>query len=136
MAEALSAQTLVTRALQDLGVYESTETLSAEDLAHGRVVLNELMGDWSRQGLMVCEMEFADASTTYSFPDGYNRAIRLNLAVELAAAYRATPTPEMRINARDAVNKLKRANWAPQEMSIDAALTGGVSGAYDIYSDS
>lgn len=135
MAESVTATELVSRALLKLRVYEATETLSAEDLAHGLVVLNEMLGDWSRQGLVVCADEFADATTAYTYPDGYNRALRLNLAVELAADYGAAPTPELLKDSKDALNKIKRANWQIREMSVDAALTGQASTGYDILSD-
>lgn len=53
---------------------------------------------------------FADQTTSYSFPPGYNRAIRANLALELAGEYSATPSAALVRMAEDGLTLVKRAN--------------------------
>ena len=71
--------------------------------------------------------EFADlTATTYTFPPGYERAIRFNLAVELAAEYPGSiVTPTVERIATTSLGSVKRANWREMSVPIDPALTGG-----------
>lgn len=66
---------------------------------------------------------------TISVPKGYLRAMRYNLALELAPEYGKTP-PEIVVNiAIQALSDIKRANFKPTYMSCDAALLSRGSGA-------
>jgi hypothetical protein len=80
--------------------------------------------------------EFADLTTDYTFPPGVRRFYRFGLACELWADYAQVADigwlQAQRDEARAAV---KRANVRLEEMPIDAALTGGPGGIYNIYSD-
>jgi len=78
--------------------------------------------------------EFPDMGTVFSFPPGYARALRYNLAVELAPEYGIAAPEEVRRNATHSLANIKRANNAPIEAQFDAALVG-VRGRYNIYSD-
>ena len=67
--------------------------------------------------------EFADLSTAYTFPPGYERAIRSNLAVELAPFYGIPVSPDLRNQASSAMLRIKRANVRIREVPIDPSLT-------------
>ena len=67
--------------------------------------------------------EFADLSTAYTFPPGYERAIRSNLAVELAPFYGIPVSPDLRQQASSAMLRIKRANVRMREVPIDPSLT-------------
>lgn len=78
--------------------------------------------------------QFADLSTQYSFPPGYAKAIRSNLALEMVESFDAVPTPGLERRARTSLYKLKRANINPNEANFDGAGSGGRRG-YNIYTD-
>jgi len=44
-------------------------------------------------GTWVALTEFADLVTSYSYPPGYERALKFNLAIELAPSFGMVPTP-------------------------------------------
>ena len=68
--------------------------------------------------------EFADQSTDYTFPPGYERAIVFNLAQELTAYYpAATPPQNLARLASTSLQDVKRANYRASRVSIDRALT-------------
>lgn len=71
---------------------------------------------------------FADLSTGYTFPPGYPRAIRSNLAMEIAAdpSWGAPePSDQLRRVATQSLASIKRANWRPTVVSVDPAIRGG-----------
>ena len=73
---------------------------------------------------------FADLSTTYYFPDGYERAIRANLAIEMAPAFEREPSGALIKRAAEAMADIRRANRRPSILR-----TGYGVGAYNIWSD-
>lgn len=67
--------------------------------------------------------QFADQSTNYTFPPGYQRAIVANLALELTAYYpAATMPPTLAKMAADGLADLKRGNLRLSHVVIDPAL--------------
>lgn len=79
----------------------------------------------------------ADLDTVLAFPDGYARALRFNLAVELSGEFPSVLKPEewLRINsiAIEAKHNIKRANDKPEVLVMDAVLLK--PRAYDWRSD-
>lgn len=65
---------------------------------------------------------FGDLSTGYTFPPGYPRAIRANLALELAADFNVAPSDQVRRMATQGMATIKRANWRPSVVSVDSAI--------------
>jgi len=78
--------------------------------------------------------EFADLSTIYSFPPGYARALRYNLAIELAPEFGIDPPETVQRIAVTSMADIKRANFAPIEAQFDVALVGR-RGRYNIQTD-
>ena len=70
----------------------------------------------------------------YILPPGYARALRLNLAIELAEDFGVTVSPLLMEQAKDALSDVKRANLTMVDLTLDSALTGA-RGAYDIFTD-
>ena len=67
---------------------------------------------------------FASATSTYSLPQGYSRALKKLLALELAPTYGKTPSPELRKQAKDAMDLLKGTNATPVAvMQYDTAIS-------------
>ena len=71
---------------------------------------------------------------TYVLPPGYARALRLNLALEIAPDFGVTASPLIMKQASDALSDVKRANLTMVDLTLDSALTGA-RGAYDIFTD-
>ena len=69
--------------------------------------------------------QFADQSTNYTFPPGYQRAIVTNLALELTAYYPAANLPPTLAKfAADSLADIKRGNLRLSHVVIDPALRG------------
>ncbi len=78
--------------------------------------------------------EFTDLATEFTFPPGYAKALRYNLAVELAPEYGIDVPKDVAKIAIETLADIKRANNAPIEARFDAALVGR-RGRYNIYTD-
>jgi hypothetical protein len=63
--------------------------------------------------------QFADLTTTVSFPPGYAEALRFNLAVRLAPEYGRPTPPEVAAIARTSKAKIKIPNIEPLRLTID-----------------
>ena len=81
--------------------------------------------------------EFADLTTDYTFPPGYRRFLRTNLALELAPEYGRALDPALIQQAIESKAQIKRANLRLSGLRLDRALIGyGFNGAgYDGESD-
>jgi len=67
----------------------------------------------------------ATLSDPFVVPEGYARAIKLALAVELAPMYGRPVTPDLAAMARDAKAQIKALNGSPTQVAtFDAALAG------------
>jgi hypothetical protein len=78
--------------------------------------------------------QFPDLVTPVALLPGYAKALRTNLALELAPEYGRQPDALVVKLAAESLADVKRANVPWVEIGIDPALTGG--GAYDIRTDS
>ena len=71
-----------------------------------------------------------------TFPPGYLKALRYNLAVDLAPEFGRTTPVEVAFQARESKGKIKSLNTPKYEMSVDPALRGdGGGGQYNWRSD-
>ena len=80
--------------------------------------------------------QFADLTTAYTFPPGYEEAMRYQLALRLAPEFGVSITPEIFKLAADTYANVKRLNLSTttEELSIDAALLAE-GGRYDWRTD-
>jgi len=76
---------------------------------------------------------FPDLVTPVTLAAGYARALRTNLAIELAPEFGRVVDPTVERMARESLADVKRANLPLVEIGIDPALTGG--GSYNILTD-
>ena len=77
---------------------------------------------------------FATLSDTVSLPPGYERALRLNLAVELMPEYQVR-NDKLDVMAMEAKAGIKRTNHFPEKLSFPSAIPTGHNGRYNIYAD-
>ena len=69
--------------------------------------------------------KFADLSTDYTFPPGYERGIVTNLAAELAIYFPSSrPDPRIAVMARQAHADVKRANLRLSTVAVDPSVVG------------
>jgi len=78
---------------------------------------------------------YTNLSDSLSLPPGYERAIRYNLAVELAPEYGASLNQAIVERAEKAKAGIKRMNHTPGWMHADPATMARGGGRYSIYSD-
>jgi hypothetical protein len=78
--------------------------------------------------------QFPDLTTPVSLAAGYAKALRCNLALELAPEFGRPPDPFVMRLATESLADVKRANLPFVEIGIDGALTG-CGPAYNILTD-
>jgi hypothetical protein len=79
---------------------------------------------------------FANLTTSYQLPNGYDEAIVYNLAKRRAPDYGKTPSPIVLEMASMTLAAIKRANTKLVDLATDPALTHDPGGYYDIISGS
>lgn len=67
--------------------------------------------------------EFADLTTAYTFPPGYEEAMRYQLCLRIAPEFGVDLSPDVRLLASQTFANIKRVNATPNTLGIDAALT-------------
>jgi hypothetical protein len=77
--------------------------------------------------------QFPDLVTPVALAAGYARALRCNLAVDLAPEFGRQLDPQILFMARESLADVKRQNFPLVEIGIDTALTG--AGSYNILTD-
>ena len=72
---------------------------------------------------------FANLTATVTFPPGYARALRLNLAVELGISYRDAPVTDRLLSAaQESKGWLKTQNHTPRYLRLPGMLRGTSAG--------
>lgn len=77
---------------------------------------------------------FADLTTAYTFPPGYEEAMRYQVALRLAPEFGANLSPDVRLLASDTFANIKRANINDDQLGMDPALLAK-GGRYDWRTD-
>lgn len=78
--------------------------------------------------------QFADLTTSYTFPPGYEEALRYQLALRLAPEFGTVLSPDLRELASDAFAAIKRVNITDETLGIDPSLTAN-GGRYNWRTD-
>jgi hypothetical protein len=71
-------------------------------------------------------------SDDMTFPEGYNRALRFNLAVDLAPEYGRQVSPELRVLAKESKQTIKRRSAAFHVEAVPIAMIGVAGARFDI----
>lgn len=117
----INLTTYATSAANFLGALDSGEGLSTAQLSDALSAANKLLESWYRAQVLAINVQiagftlaagsytpatmpqFADNTTPLTLPDGYDRALTLNLAIELAPQYSMQPDAALIKNAADAL---------------------------------
>ena len=78
---------------------------------------------------------FAALTDAFSLPPAWERMLRMNLALELAAPFEKQPSPVVVAAARDSKYAVMRSNARMLDMATDPQLTPQTSRHYSIYTD-
>jgi hypothetical protein len=74
-------------------------------------------------------------TTVVDLPSGYYRALRDNLAIELAPELGVEVMGTLALSAGEAVAQLKRVNYRPRVLHMPAGMPNTCPGAYDWRTD-
>jgi hypothetical protein len=77
--------------------------------------------------------EFPNLTTSIDLPPGYVRAMKYQLALELAPEYQTSPDPSVISLAISSKAGIKRTNKRPVTSQIDPALLAGGNRRFNIY---
>lgn len=143
----ISLTTAANVAAQFLGVLDSGESLSSQQLNDAQGAANNMLENWTneqtsflRQALTAFTLaggtytagtllQFPDATTPLNIPAGYLRAIELNLALELAAQYDVDPSAALIRQAAEARAAacpfIARYQSTPDPFGVAAAAQAG-----------
>lgn len=122
-----------TAAAQFLGVLDSGEGLSAQQLTDALSAANNMLENWTREQVATLNaivgtftlaggfftpgpvLQFPDNTTPVVIPSGYPRAIQLGLALELAPQYKQQPDAAL-------VSDFKEARAAASPLAVHLAM--------------
>jgi hypothetical protein len=79
--------------------------------------------------------EFADLTTEYQVPNGYEEALVYNLAIRLAAPFGRQIPPDVDMMAKKSLANIKRANTKMADLYNDTAALGYSRFGYNIQTD-
>ena len=127
-----TAGDIVTRALQLAGVVPIGRTPGSKEATDGLNALNDMLAEWKADGIGIHVGTLATGDTLAA-PDEHIRAIRYNLAVELAGLYGSSISPRIEATAERGMAILNAAYLPEVPMTVDRALWRGH--AYDIDRD-
>src|SRR5690606_10649945 len=109
-AMTMAAIDMLTDAYRLSNIIDENETPSAEQGVYGLRVLNQMMGQWDRDGIRLgwAVVESQAADLPLDFQD--ERAVKYNLAVELSGEYGLEPMPRVVKVASDTYAALAKAH--------------------------
>ena len=76
--------------------------------------------------------EFANLTTSYTFPPGYEEALEYNLALRLATPFGRQIPQDVAAMAMTSLGLIKRANTRSADLQVDPAFTNDRRGGYNI----
>ena len=117
-----SAQDIIYRALRTIGVLEAEESATDSMGQDGLDNLNDLLNEWDRRGIGGGYVTLDSLSDEMLLdPDEY-RAIRLNLAIDLAVEYSAQISPMLSQMADQSMRLMEAKYTRIQPSCLDDAL--------------
>ena len=116
-----TARDVITRALRLIEVQGDGTDLTAERGVDALASLNELLHYWELEGIKIGHVDFT-LDTEVTLQKNHIRALRYNLAVELAPEFDAVVPEYVYIQAAKTLQQLKHEYFVPQRASFDQEL--------------
>lgn len=113
---------LITRALVLSGVLQAGRAASAYQMEEGVDALNDMLAQWAQDGVDLAQPTLTQTATIYAMA-AHLRAIRYNLAVELATHFGVEISAPVAIIAQDSIRALRNSLFEIDNMTVDNALT-------------
>ncbi len=117
-----TANDIIADAATELGIIGEGNPLSADDAAQSLRRLNDMLNAWAEDGVDLGYFALALADTV-DVPDSHLRAIRANLAIDMASMFGTRASAETVAIAAGSWRALKSAYVKTREVKLDAALT-------------
>lgn len=132
----ITAIEMITDAYRAANIINEVETPSAEQGATGLRVLNQMMGQWDGDGIKLGWVIVDGQADTLPLQLQDERAVKYNLAVELAGEFGIDPLPRVAKVAVDTYAGLAKRHRlqvqsdlsglpAPAAQTIDGSITDG-----------
>ena len=99
---------IIRGALRQLGILAEVEEPSAEDADLALEVMNDLLEDWSAQGIDVGQWPQTDLDADFPGPAAVEHTTKAYLAIQLAPYYEREPRPVVVGNAMRGYERLLR----------------------------
>lgn len=122
-------------ALRLIGVLPEGQTASAEQGEDALRTMNDLLAEWSADGIEVGH--FPQTDTTEDFPAGYEvaAAIKYNLALHLAPQYGRQVDQVVGVFAEKFYKRLLRDAVVSNIKEVDVTYVPGGTGHFDLLTD-
>lgn len=116
-----TAREVVTDALRLLAVYSAGETPSSSDMTDGVSSLNDMLAAWNIDGVPL-NHETLTVDAEMVVPDDHLKAIKNNLAVDLAGQFGAAVPQRVAMDADNGLSLLRALYLDLDPLRIDRAL--------------
>lgn len=114
-----TAVEMITDALRVANVLDENEAPSAEMGVAGLRTLNQMMGQWDRDGIRLGWHQVAELDDDLPIEYQDERGVKYNLAVELAGEYGVDPTVRVTQIANETYAALSKAHRLEVESALD-----------------
>lgn len=124
----------ITEALEELGLASYVFDMQPEELQSGLRKLDALIAQWNTKGLRLrypipSTVAESDLDTDTGIPDLATEAVVCNLALRIAPSYGKTPSPQLMLAAKWALNSVMAVYAQP--IDIDTIRSQAFIGAGD-----
>lgn len=126
---------IIEDALNLAGILRESESLSAEQASHGLRVLNQMMAAWAADDVVIGYFEQTSPSAVCPIPDWAEKGVYGQLALDLAATYKAPIDPAAAKVAMDGYEVILRTLMNQRQVGADLSHLGSGQGRYDILTD-
>lgn len=120
----MTALDMITDALRLANIIDETDVPSAEQGASALRVLNQMMGQWDRDGIKLGWSVVADQSDELPLDFQDEKAVKYNLSIELGGEYGIDPMNRVLTIAKQTYNSLVKAHAPVVECSLDHLPAG------------
>ena len=128
-----TARTLITDAMQDIGVVADQEAMTDTQGNYGLRKLNDLMGGFDSEGIAYAHTDLATLDAIVNVPDGQLRNVGLMLQREIASPYGVTLSDDDKDQIHKAKMALQAYYYVPITGAPEMALRRRQFGRFNYY---